>query len=235
MIKLHAVKKITVTEQIMEQIASSITSGGISPGEKLPNERELAKQFEVTRNRVREALRALALIGLITIKAGEGAFVNEQEEAIPADTITWMYHNEINNLNEIYAARKLIESEVHRTAAKHITEDDISDLHLMLDELNERQHEVNKEFAVNIWARFDLKMAELSQNHVYAKLLQTIVHIRRESSLKLSNVPGAVAHSVTSRRSILKVIQTGDLATIDATLEKFFNDSKKFYDTIIVK
>ncbi|WP_258171275.1 FadR/GntR family transcriptional regulator [Paenibacillus sp. R14(2021)] len=56
-----AVRKITVTEQIMEQIAELITSGQLQPGEQLPTERDLAVQLGVTRGRVREALRATRL------------------------------------------------------------------------------------------------------------------------------------------------------------------------------
>src|SRR4051794_16076813 len=98
MAHIKAIKKMTITEQIMEQIAGLIRSGELIPGEQLPNERVLAEQFGVTRGRVREALRALSLIGLITIKAGEGSFVNKQEMPIPPETIVWMFHNELHNL-----------------------------------------------------------------------------------------------------------------------------------------
>ena len=47
-------KKVTLTEQIMEQIAGMITSGQLKPGDKLPNERDLAELFGVTRSRIRE-------------------------------------------------------------------------------------------------------------------------------------------------------------------------------------
>src|SRR5690625_4994519 len=118
MLQIDPVRRTTVTDQIMEQIAELITSGKLKPGDKLPNERELSAQFEVNRGRIREALRALSLIGLIKIKAGEGSFVTQQEVPFPPQTITWMFHNEINNLDEIYQARKLIESEVFLLAAQ---------------------------------------------------------------------------------------------------------------------
>ena len=66
-------KKVTLTEQVMERLAGMITSGQLKPGDKLPNERDLAELFGVTRSRVREALRALSLVGMLTIKPGTGA------------------------------------------------------------------------------------------------------------------------------------------------------------------
>src|SRR5690625_4909433 len=103
--RISPITKRTATEQVMEQIASWITTNKLKPGDKLPNERLLAEQFGVNRGRIRESLRALSLIGLIVIKPGEGSFVNERESPIPADTISWMYYNEINNFEDVYAAR----------------------------------------------------------------------------------------------------------------------------------
>ncbi|WJH33144.1 GntR family transcriptional regulator [Paenibacillus sp. CC-CFT747] len=60
MVQIKSVKRITVTEQIMEQIVQLIRSGELQAGQQLPNERDLAEQFGVTRGRVREALRALS-------------------------------------------------------------------------------------------------------------------------------------------------------------------------------
>lgn len=108
-------KKVTLTEQIMEQIAGMITSGQLKPGDKLPNERDLAELFGVTRSRIREALRALSLVGMLTIKPGDGSFVSEEGTKVPEETVMWMYYQEMNKHDEIYAARNLIETEVYLT------------------------------------------------------------------------------------------------------------------------
>ena len=105
-------KKITLTEQVMEKIAGMITSGQLKPGDKLPNERELAENFQVTRSRIREALRALSLVGMLTIKPGDGSFVSEANMKIPEETVMWMYYQEMHKHDEVYAARRLIETEV---------------------------------------------------------------------------------------------------------------------------
>lgn len=77
--EITPVKKVTITEQIMEQLATQIIDGKLAAGEQLPTERELAVVFNVTRSRVREALRALSLIGMIVIKPGEGTFVSDNK------------------------------------------------------------------------------------------------------------------------------------------------------------
>lgn len=231
-----AVKKVTVTEQIMEQIAGLITSGQLRAGDQLPNERDLAEQFRVTRGRVREALRALSLVGLITIRAGEGSFVNEQETPLQSDMIVWMFHSEINNLDEVYAARKLIESEVYVTAAAHAAKSDIVHLQTILQSISKmKEGGHNPEDYLELLDQFDLYMGEITGNRIYGKLMQTIVHLRRETSLKLLKVPGAIDNSIEMRSSILKAIQSKDPKLVNESVKSLFRSSKKFYDNIIGK
>lgn len=228
MFEISPVKKVTVTEQVMEQIARLITNGHIKPGEKLPNERDLADQFQVTRGRIREALRALSLVGLITIKAGEGSFVTHTQTPIPADTIAWMYHNESKNMDDVYDARKLIESEVLLAAAKHATPDDLNRIDGIVRAMQNVPDSSVEDYQ-NLLDEFDLFMGELSNNRIYAKLMQTIVYLRRETSLKILNVPGAWANSLTCRINLVNALKEGDLQRIESAIGQIYKSAKKLY------
>ncbi len=232
MFKVETIKKVTVTEQIMEQIAQLITSGQLQPGEKLPNERDLGEHFGVTRARVREALRALSLVGLITIKAGEGSFVNKREEPIPADTITWLFHKEIHNLDEIYAARKLIETEIYLSAARNITAEQIAELENMINAATQIYKDATPEQFMKILNQFDLYIGDICGNRVYAKLMQTVIHLRKETSLRLLSVPGAIERSIKTRSAIIKELKIGDMKKIKAAVDQLFITAKKFYESI---
>lgn len=231
--KVEVIKKVTATEQIMEQIAQSIISGELAAGEKLPNERLLAEQFGVARGRIREALRALSLIGLINIKAGEGSFVKEQEEPISSETITWLFHNEIHNLDEVYAARRLIESEVYLTAVKEVKEDHLKVLETILSELKEISEKNNPEAFQKLLDRFDMFIGEICGNSIYYKLMQTIVHLRRETSMKLLHVPGAQTQSIQNRTRLLLALRSGDVKQVQEANDYFFTRSKQFYQSIL--
>ncbi|MGG4032941.1 GntR family transcriptional regulator [Paenibacillus cisolokensis] len=232
MVQIKSVKRVTVTEQIMEQIVGLIRSGELQPGEQLPNERDLAEQFGVTRGRVREALRALSLIGLITIKSGEGSFVNRRQEPIPPETIVWMFHHELDNLDEVYAARKLIETEVYLSAAANAKPEEVEPLKEIADRLERLQHAEEPEPFLDELDRFDLHVGHICRNRIYAKLMQTIVSLRRETSLKLLRVPGAMASSVGSRSALLDALARNDVPSMKRATEAFFEQSKRFYASI---
>lgn len=228
-----AVKKVTLTEQIMEQIATLITQGTLQPGDKLPNERELAETLGVTRSRVREALRALSLVGLITIKAGEGSFVTEREMPLPGETIAWMFHNEIHNLEEVYAARKLIETEVYLTAAAAMDAEKLAVLARLLGNCKQASNLGDPRQFLDHLDRFDLLMGEYCGNQIYSKLMQTIVHLRRETSLKLLHVPGAMESSTEIRSQLLQAMRGGDRVQIKRSISQFFKQSRRFYEKIM--
>ncbi|MEK5444623.1 MULTISPECIES: FadR/GntR family transcriptional regulator [unclassified Fredinandcohnia] len=228
MVKINPIKRVTLTEQILEQVASWIISNELKPGDKLPNERLLAEEFQVNRGRIRESLRALALIGLIEIKPGEGSFVSAKESVLPAETILWMYHDEVNNLEEVYAARKLIESEVYLEAADRMTENEITVLDDIMKKLKNTPKNNNEEFQ-RLLDDFDLYMGSCSGNKIYNKLMQTIVHLRHQSMVKILNVPGARENSINSRTKLIKAIKLRNLEEVKEAIDLNFTGAKKFY------
>ncbi|RXZ84018.1 FadR family transcriptional regulator [Paenibacillaceae bacterium] len=229
----ETVKKITVTEQIMDQIANLITSGALQPGEQLPNERALAMQLGVTRGRVREALRALSLIGLITIRAGEGSFVNRMEMPLPGETIRWMFHNEIHNLDEVFAARKLIESEVYRSAARHLSDEQLGVLERMIESCSASPEQEPAQQLLERLDEVDLYVGEHCGSGIYAKLMQTSVLLRRETSLKLLAVPGAYKSGMRGRTAVLEAMKARDLSLFEKSMADFFASSLQFCNSIL--
>ena len=72
---LKAVQSQRRFEQVAEQISKLIKKGKLNPGERLPSERELAKQLEVSRPTVREAMIALEISGMVEVRVGSGIYV----------------------------------------------------------------------------------------------------------------------------------------------------------------
>lgn len=72
---LTELKKATIAEMIIDQIIEQLVLGSYKPGDQLPFERVLASNFGVSRASVREAMRALASMGLVEIRPGKGIFL----------------------------------------------------------------------------------------------------------------------------------------------------------------
>lgn len=106
-------------------LRSLIFSGRLSPGDKLPSERELAAQFGIARITLRAALRSLETVGFLVVKIGSkgGAWINDAE-SISRRWEEWMraHKDEVGQMLEF---RRLIETEIARLAAERRTPEDL--------------------------------------------------------------------------------------------------------------
>ncbi|RKF19785.1 FadR family transcriptional regulator [Alginatibacterium sediminis] len=230
MIQFATVEKETVTEKIIKQIAELITSGQLKPGDKLPNERDLAEQLSVTRSRLREALRALSMVGMITIRAGEGSFVNDKRNNTPKDATVWMYHEALNSVSEMFEARELIETEVAIRAFERCDDNGRLRLDKCFTALEQSRLASVEDYMACI-DEFDLVLAELSQNTLYLKLSQTLQHLRRESALETLRVAGGKENSFILRKAVFEAFHNGQRSELETALKQFFHNSKSFYET----
>ncbi|WJH33143.1 FCD domain-containing protein [Paenibacillus sp. CC-CFT747] len=143
-----------------------------------------------------------------------------------------MFHNELDNLDEVYAARKLIETEVYLSAAVHAEPQDLQPLHEIIGKLKPLVGDEEPEAFLDELDRFDLHVGGICGNRIYAKLMQTIVYLRRETSLKLLRVPGAMENSLHNRSLLLQALEQGSLEETRKAADAFFEESKEFYKHI---
>lgn len=123
------VKAIGVHEQIVDQIVNMVLSGELREGDKLPSERLLKEQFNVSRASLREALRILSTLGIIEARAGSGIYVTKQTGRNIEKNISLMYMpTSTKDIIELLEFRRLIECECIKTAVDYITDEDIKEL-----------------------------------------------------------------------------------------------------------
>ena len=118
------------TDIIIEKIRTAILEGKLTPGDRLPPEKELGDQFGVSKQTMRESLRALEHMGLIILKKGSGggAFVVEVEkEVVSQNLANYLYFKNltIENLSEL---RRILEPHAARCAAERMSPGDIETL-----------------------------------------------------------------------------------------------------------
>lgn len=221
-------KKTTLTEQIMEQIAGMITSGELKPGDRLPNERDLAELFKVTRSRIREALRALSLVGMLTIKPGGGSFVSEAGMKIPEETVMWMYYQEMHKHDEVYAARRLIETEVYLTCFDNKTPEILSKLDEFKTQLLDVDIEgTSSEEFYRLLTEIDTYVGDICGNSIYSRLMQIMVLMRKESAMKVLSLSSSKESAVFYRCKTLNAFHQDDRNKLKKCLGDFFKYSIK--------
>lgn len=234
--QIKAIQKTSLTEQIMEQIVEQIHTNQLKAGERLPNERAMAEMFGVTRNSVREAIRALSVLGLITIRPGSGNYVSEKNPVLPRETIAWMYHEETSKFDEVYAARRLIETEVYLECFHHLTDEIMEGIlgrYAAASRYNEQKEAFDVEHYCTLLDELDLYVGQNCQNSIYNKFMQTIISLRKESALKISQLAEARDRGMEDRGHIVEAMEQRDEAKLTRALKNFYK--RAFFTTGSIK
>jgi len=117
-------------QQVADNLESLIFNGTYAVGSRLPSEQELADEYGVSRNVVREALKRLKEHGLVIIRTGSGTYVAEPSTESVSDAFQRLIrHNTLNlSIGNFYEIRRMIEPEAARIAAERATNEQIEEL-----------------------------------------------------------------------------------------------------------
>ncbi|GLB29416.1 GntR family transcriptional regulator [Lacrimispora amygdalina] len=165
------IKNTKVYEQVMDQIKEMIDNGVLKKGDKLPSERDLVEELQVSRASIREALRALEVIGLIECRQGEGNFIKSSFQDNLFEPLSIMYMLEGTNPGDILELRKIMEVEAAGLAAKRITDEQLSDLKEIMERFENCKDE---ELNAMIDKELHYKIAECSGNVLIFNILRTV-------------------------------------------------------------
>jgi DNA-binding FadR family transcriptional regulator len=127
---------VAVTDEAIEKIKGMIVSGALRPGDRLPKESELAADLGLSRNSLREAVRALALMRILDVRQGDGTYVTSLDPQLLLEALSFVvdFHRD-DTVLEFLAVRRILEPAATAMASARITGDELSVLDRQLDEL----------------------------------------------------------------------------------------------------
>src|SRR4030095_1167776 len=120
------IKKVDLTEEVIKKMKALLESGDLRAGSKLPPERKRAEMLEISRPSLREALKALSVMGILKAQPGQGTFVTDEFLAILSEPLHFlMLLKENLPFTELFAARTVLETKMARMAAMRASEEDL--------------------------------------------------------------------------------------------------------------
>ncbi len=114
-----------LTARILEKIKRLIATGTVSPGEKFPPERELAKEFGVNRASLRQALKVLEIMGVLTQRVGDGTYLSASAELTLKEPLDFLVLLDDLSHHELLETRMIVEPELAARAAQRATAEDL--------------------------------------------------------------------------------------------------------------
>jgi GntR family transcriptional regulator, transcriptional repressor for pyruvate dehydrogenase complex len=120
------IQKVDLTEEVIKKMKALMESGELRAGSKLPPERELAEMLGISRPSLRQALKALSVMGILKSQPGQGTFVTDEFLAILSEPLQFMMLLKENlPFTELFEARTILETKMARMAAMRASEEDL--------------------------------------------------------------------------------------------------------------
>jgi GntR family transcriptional regulator, transcriptional repressor for pyruvate dehydrogenase complex len=200
---------VAVTDEAIEKIKAMITSGALRAGDRLPKEADLASALGLSRNSLREAVRALALVNILDVRQGDGTYVTSLEPTALLEALNFIvdFHRD-DTVLEFLQVRRILEPAATAMAADRITAADLDGLRELLDSLGPNP---NPEDLVKKDMEFHRRIVACAGNSVLSSLLESMSGpTTRARVWRGITQTGTVARTLAEHRAILDALTARD-------------------------
>jgi GntR family transcriptional repressor for pyruvate dehydrogenase complex len=206
---IQPVKQQRLYEKVADQFQDLIASGNLSAGDRLPNERMLAEQFAVSRTVVREALKTLAVRGLIEVRPGQGTFVVDAT----GDTLSRSFQTMLNldQGDDPYASlvevREILEPEIAYRAALRATPENVAAMRAAVSAMDAHMDDMTGFIRAD--DAFHLALAVATHNAYVPRLLSSVVDVLHEHRSRIFRTAGGAQRGQGHHKRILRAVEDG--------------------------
>jgi len=200
----------SLSDKVAEQLTEAIVSRQVHPGELLPSERDLCKEFKVSRTVVREAVRSLAARGLVRVTSGRGVEVSAINSSDVAASMRLLVRgHEGLDYGKVNEVRTAVEVQVAGLAAQRADAEDLKRLRELCD-----AHERSLEDGDLVGAsehdfQFHRELTRTCGNELLLAMLDSISDVLREVRNQSMNQPHVGDEGLAAHRRILKCVSAG--------------------------
>ena len=219
------------SERVAEQIIMLMRERGLRPGDPLPSESDLMACMDVGRSSVREALRGLAVLGMVDIRQGQGTFVRStvpiiEPSAADRDAIVAALARGVTD--ELLEARAIIEVRIAALAAQRATSEDLAELDRLIAAA--RAADAARRPAYPLGADFHLAVARAAHNDVLEGFVASYLPVLTERGSVLARLPGYTEWEIRAHDAIRQAIADRDARAAAAQMREHLDSMAVYYD-----
>lgn len=216
-------------EEIADQIRGMVAAGRLRPGDRLPPERELAATFRVSRNTLREALRALELAGMIESRKGAtgGAFVRSGNPQVVVGGMRDLYHLGAITPEHLTEARIWFSDMVVRVVCERATEADFEALQANIDAMARADAAGDFDERQRLNREFHLILARATRNPIVAITMEGVMAVLGQFIAQIG--PGSNPFTLPSRERFMRYLRARDANAAVAEMAQFLKRMQRSY------
>ncbi len=205
---LEPIEQKTMTELVAQRLVNLLSVGVLKPGDKLPAERDLAHQLNVSRTTVREALKLLTLSGLLEARRGDGTYVCQDFTSFLSHQIEWPVLLSASEVDMIVEVREGLEAKAARLAAERATRQDIGRL-AVFRQMQEMEV-TDVERVTDLDLEFHDAVACASHNELLCRVMSSLQNILRQYIALSNQMTHEPETTIAEHQAIYAAIASGD-------------------------
>jgi GntR family transcriptional repressor for pyruvate dehydrogenase complex len=203
---------------VRKRIKDMIESGELKPGDRLPSERELAEQFQVSRASLRAALHSIAGMGLLQFRHGSGTYITDGPAVLDESPLSLLARLHGFSDDEMFEARRQLEVGVAALAAERATEQDIAALHACIAGMAATLDQPRKYLVHDI--DFHRAVAQSSKNPILGWLVEMVSAALLKQRSRTVGQARDLKSSLSMHRRIAKAIADHDSESARAAMNQ---------------
>lgn len=211
--------------ELTRRLLSYLLSGELTPGQRIPSERQLAEALSAGRSTVREAIKSLSLLGLLEQRVGDGTYLSASSSDLLPQVIEWGLLLGEKRLEDLLETRSFLEVELAGLAADRRSDDDLRRLVELIEEMKAAGDDF-EEYARADTA-FHLKIAEASGNTVLASVLTNVRSLLQAWASRVIRTAGETETSLAMHEPILAAIEARDVEAARAAMRAHMERATK--------
>jgi GntR family transcriptional regulator, transcriptional repressor for pyruvate dehydrogenase complex len=215
-------------EEAIEQIAYAVRVGDLRVGDRLPSERALAAQMDISRPTLREAIKVLANAGILRVEPGGGGGTIVKSEEVPSTLLAEQIELRIGEVAAVLEARRLLEPQVAQLAGIYATHEDLKALGELVEE--QRRAIGDRDLFGQLDERFHIALARATGNEAIVDLMRGILRKLAIAWDSDSRQPLDGEHDLAMHERTLAAIVSRDPAEIEAVMDEHLSILEQWWE-----
>ncbi|MGQ9584533.1 MAG: FadR/GntR family transcriptional regulator [Anaerolineae bacterium] len=224
---VQTLSRAPLTNRVIQSLRDMIWRGELAPGDLLPSHEELAARYGVGLSTIREAMKALSLIGLVEVCPGRGTQVlPDALRVLSSEAAMRASLGEVDT-EQVLEARTIIETTLTALAAERATQEDLAEINAALAEMQAHMHDDTAFARADL--RFHLAVARASKNDILAQMYYLTRSLLEKMVRQVISHPGVKERAVARQIEMAKAIEERDPIRAQEVSKQHTADIAQFF------
>jgi DNA-binding FadR family transcriptional regulator len=222
------IRTLRASEAAVEQISRAIMEGDLDQGDRLPSERTLAWQLQVSRPTLREGIKALADAGVLEVRPGPGGGTFVATDVVPPELRQPQSELRISEISGLLEARRVLEPRVAQLAAVYAREDDFDRMRTTIELMRENAHEHDRFHQLDL--RFHLEIARATGNQMIIELMRQLLRQLDAARHIAMGGPHDPEWAISIHERTLEAVMARDPEQIEKVMDEHLGYLERFWE-----